>query len=467
MKTVLAIDLGAESGRVMAVHFDGTSLELEELHRFTNPSTMIHGTLYWDFLHLWRNIQHGIEKGQQHNPASLGVDTWGVDFGLLDANGNLVANPVHYRDDRTEGMLEKAFATVPQAEIYKNTGIQFMRINTLYQLLSMADSPVLDIAETFLTAPDLLNYWLTGAKVCEFTNATTTQMLNPATKDWARDMLNKLNIPTHILPEIAQPGTRIGTYDNIPVITPACHDTGSAVAGVPTQSNDFAYISSGTWSLVGLEVPDAIVSDAAFEANMTNEGGVYDTYRFLKNVMGLWILQQCRTTWGADKYSYDDLVVAAEGAEPLQYIFDVDDERFLGPGNHPELIQAWFSEHNLSIPQTVGEITRAVLESLALKYGQVLNKLTTISGQHVSTIHIVGGGSQNRLLNQFTANATGCEVVTGPIEATVIGNAMVQLIALGELGNIQEARQLLASLPNMQRYTPENTAAWQAKALNI
>ena len=467
MKTVLAIDLGAESGRVIAVHFNGTSLNLEELYRFSNPTTMVQGTLYWDFLHLWRNIQQGIEKGKKHNPAGLGVDTWGVDFGLLDAKGNLLANPVHYRDNRTEGMLEKAFATIPKTDIYKATGIQFMRINTLYQLMSMVDAPVLEIAQTFLTAPDLLNYWLSGAKVCEFTNATTTQMLNPTTQDWAWDMLDKLNIPTHILPEIVQPGTHLGTYNNIPVITPACHDTGSAVAGIPTQSNDYAYISSGTWSLVGLELPDAILSDVSFEANMTNEGGVYGTYRFLKNVMGLWILQQCRTTWGADKYSYEDLVVAAEEAESLHYIFDVDDERFLGLGNHPQLIQAWFAEHSLPVPQTVGEITRAVLESLALKYGQVLNKLKSISGQYVSTIHIVGGGSQNRLLNQFTANATGCEVVTGPIEATVIGNAVVQFITLGELANIQETRQLLASLPNMQRYTPENEAAWQAKALNI
>lgn len=464
MTTVLAIDLGAESGRVMAVHFDGNNLRLEELHRFDNPHVRVSGTLYWDFLHLWHSIQAGIEKGKTYKPASLGIDTWGVDFGLLDAHGNLIGNPVHHRDDRTEGMLEKAFELVPQAEIYAITGIQFMRINTLYQLLSMVESPQLEIAQTFLTAPDLLNYWMTGAKVCEFTNATTTQMLNAKTGEWAIEMLEKLGIPTHILPELVQPGTQLGTYDGIPVIAPACHDTGSAVAGTPAQSDEYAYISSGTWSLVGMELPHAVVSHEAFTANITNEGGVYGTYRFLKNVMGLWILQQCRATWGAEQYSYEDLVRAAGAAPPLEYVFDVDDARLLAHGDHPAYIQAWFDEHNLSAPQTVGEISRSVLESLAVKYHLVVENLKQITQRDVSTLHIVGGGSQNPLLNQFTANATGCDVVAGPVEATVLGNALVQLISLGELANLQEARQLLASLPDMQHYEPRDTALWQSKA---
>lgn len=463
MTTVLAVDLGAESGRVMAVHFDGNALSLEELHRFTNPATRVGNTLYWDFLHLWRNIQQGIDIGKAHQPASIGVDTWGVDFGLLDAQGQLIGNPVHYRDDRTEGMLDKVFASVPQAEVYAQTGIQFMRINTLYQMMSMVGSPQLDIAQTFLTVPDLLNYWLTGTAVCEFTNATTTQMLNPQTGTWATDLLNRLGIPTAMLPEIVQPGTRLGTYDGIPVIAPACHDTGSAVAGVPAQVADYAYISSGTWSLVGMELPHANLSQAAYEGNITNEGGIDGTYRFLKNVMGLWILQQCRATWGAEDHSYEALVQAAESAPALQYLFDVDDPRLLAPGDHPSLIQTWFAEHNQNAPQSVGEITRSVLESLALKSAAVLDRLKTITGRRVSTLHIVGGGSQNHLLNQFTANATGCEVVAGPVEATVLGNAVVQLIALGELANLSEARQVIASLPDTQRYAPQDHDKWRAK----
>ncbi|MCA9956941.1 MAG: hypothetical protein KC434_19560, partial [Anaerolineales bacterium] len=279
-KTVLAVDLGAESGRVMAVHFDGSRLHLEELHRFPNTTVIVNGTLHWNFLRLWDDIQTGIAKGKALNPASIGVDTWGVDFGLLDRQGNLIGNPVHYRDGRTAQMMESAFAKVPKADIFAQTGVQFMPINTLYQMLSLvaSGSPQLQIAETFLTAPDLLNYWLTGAKVCEFSIATTTQLFDPSTDTWATGLMDQLGIPSHIFPEIVPPGTRLGSYDGIPVIAPACHDTGSAVAAVPTATQDFAYISSGTWSLVGLEVTQPILTPEALAANVTNEGGVYGTY---------------------------------------------------------------------------------------------------------------------------------------------------------------------------------------------
>ena len=288
-KTVLAVDLGAESGRVMAVRFDGQRLSLEELHRFANPLTTINGTIHWDFLHLWREIAAGITKGKALKPASLGVDTWGVDFGLLDKQGNLIGNPVNYRDPRTEGMMEKVFAKVPKAEVFAQTGSQFLSLNTLYQMMSLVESrsPQLEIADTFLTAPDLLNYWLTGAKVCEFSNATTTQMFNPTTGTWAFDMLDRLGIPKHIFPEIVPSGTQLGSYEEIPVIAPACHDTGSAVAAVPAITKNFAYISSGTWSLVGLENERAILSEAALAANATSEGGIYGTWRFLKNIIGI------------------------------------------------------------------------------------------------------------------------------------------------------------------------------------
>jgi rhamnulokinase len=464
-KTVLAVDLGAESGRVMAAHFDGTRFELEELRRFDNPVTHVRGTLYWDILHLWRNIQLGIEQGKAHHPASIGVDTWAVDFGLLDAQGNLLANPVMYRDARTNGMMDEAFALVPKREIFAQTGIQFMQINTLYQMLSLvkAKAPALDVAQTFLTIPDLLNFWMTGAKVCEFTNATTTQMYNPRSGEWATDMLEKLGIPTHILPEIVPPGTKLGVYDGMPVIAPATHDTASAVAAVPTQTANYAYISSGTWSLVGLEVPQAIINDAAYDANVTNEVGVENSYRLLKNVMGLWILQQCRAVWASEgnTYSYDELVQLASEAPPLQSIIDVDDARFLPPGNHPQLIREWRLEHGFHAPQTHGEIVRCVLESLAVKCWTALEKLQRISGQSIDAIHIVGGGVKNTLLNQFIADATGVPVVTGPVEATVFGNAAMQFIALGELENIAQARQVIADMGVTQIYQPQETERWR------
>ncbi|MCQ3931371.1 MAG: rhamnulokinase [Chloroflexi bacterium] len=463
-KTVLAVDLGAESGRIMAAHFDGTQLHLEELHRFTNSVTLVRGTMHWDILHLWRSIQQGIELGKKHHPTSLGVDTWAIDFGLLDAQGSLIANPVCYRDSRTNGMMDAAFAKVSQREIFEQTGIQFMPINTLYQLLSLveAQSPVLEIAQTFLTIPDLLNYWLTGVKACEFTNATTTQMLNPRSGQWANDMLNRLGIPTKILPEIVPPGTKLGAYEGIPVIAPATHDTGSAVAAVPTQKSNYAYISSGTWSLVGLEVGQAVITDESFAANVTNEGGVAGTYRLLKNVMGLWIIQQCRATWAAQgqEYSYAELVKMARQVAPLRSVFDVDDGRFLAPGDHPQHIRDWCVEYQQPVPDSVGAVVRCVLESLAQKYRTVIERLQAISGQAVEVIHIVGGGTQNELLNQLTADATGIPVVSGPIEATVLGNAVVQLMAQGEIGSLQEARQLLANMGLTKTYMPQNTGDW-------
>ena len=457
-KTVLAIDLGAESGRVMAVHFDGSHFELEELHRFANPVTTVRDTLYWDVLHLWRNIQEGIELGKSHNPASLGVDTWAVDFALLDAQGSLLSNPVMYRDTRTVGMMEAVYERVPRREVFAETGIQIMQINTLYQMMSLvvASSPVLDAAHTFLTIPDLLNYWLTGVKACEFTNATTTQMFNPRTGTWATSMLETLGIPTRILPEIILPGTRLGSYEGIPVIAPATHDTGSAVAAVPTTHKNFAYISSGTWSLVGLEIPEAILNDAAYEANVTNEGGVNGTYRLLKNVMGLWILQQCRTSWMQHglNYTYDTLVALAMRAESSYFRLDVDDMRFLTAGDHPQRIRDWCREHGHPEPETHGQIVRLVLESLALTYREPLERLQKIANQPIEALHIMGGGSQNEFLNQLTANATGLPVIAGPAEATVLGNAAVQFIALGELGSIAEARQIIADMATTTRYEP-------------
>ncbi len=465
-QTVLAVDLGAESGRVMAVDFDGRELALDELSRFPNTTVTVNDTLHWDFLRLWGDIQAGIEAGRSRRPASLGVDTWGVDFGLLDERGELIGNPVHYRDGRTEGMMELAFDRVPRSEIFAQTGIQFMPINTLYQLLSLVArrSPQLRIAATFLTAPDLLNCWLTGARVCEFSIATTTQMVNPTTGGWASDLMDRLGIPTGIFPEIVPPGTRLGAYEGIPVIAPACHDTGSAVAAVPAQTGDFAYISSGTWSLVGLEIERPLLTPAALAANLTNEGGVGGTFRLLKNVIGLWILQQCRATWAAagTSYSYPELVELASRAEPLTAVFDPNDPVFLAPGDHPRHIQERCAARGQPVPESPGAVTRCVLESLALAYREVLEQVTAAAGRTVSVVHIVGGGSRNDLLNQMTADATGRPVVAGPAEATVIGNALVQLIALGEVAGIAQGRQIVAGMAGQRRFEPAGTAAWDA-----
>jgi sugar (pentulose or hexulose) kinase len=469
-KTVLSVDLGAESGRVMAVKFNGRSLQQEELHRFPNTTVTINGTLYWDFLRLWRDIQIGIEKGKALNPAGIGVDTWGLDFGLLDKQGNLIGNPVHYRDSRTDDMMAHVFDIVPRAEIFAQTGIQFMQINTLYQLMSLVanHSPQLDIADTLLMAPDLLNYWLTGRKVSELSIASTSQMYNPQTGGWATDLLNKLNIPTHILPEIVPSGTPLGEYDGIPVIASAGHDTASAVAAVPaaavpTNSPHFAYLSSGTWSLFGLELPHPVMSDAALSANVTNEGGVYGTVRLLKNLMGLWLLQQSRVTWAArnESFSYAELVEMAQKAQPFRSFINVNDPLFIKHGDMPSRVQSFCKQTGQPVPQEKGAIVRTILESLALGYRDTLAQITAVSNQQVNVIHIVGGGTQNKLLNQMTANATGLPVITGPIEATVIGNAIVQLITLGEIADLEQGRAIVANMDELERYEPQGTTGSQ------
>ena len=464
-KTVLAIDLGDESGRVIAVHFDGSKLELEELHRFSNTPVKANGTLYWDILRLWHDIQTGIKKGEKFKLASIGVDTWGVDFGLLDEQGRLIGNPVHYRDNRTENIMENLFNKVPQKEIFEQTGIQFLPFNTIYQFCSMVENNAneLKIADTFLTIPDLINYWLTGKKYCEFSNATTTQLYNPRTKNWAYDLIDALNIPKNIFPEVVQPGSSIGEYGDIPVIASACHDTGSAVAAVPASEGNFAYISSGTWSLVGIEVSDPVISDKALQSNVTNEGGVNNTFRLLKNVMGLWIVQQCRKTWQkqGDDLSYAELTRMAGKAQALKSIINPNDGRFLGPGDHPKSVQDFCSEKDQHVPQSKGEIVRCVLESLACAYKEVIENIESVTDKKIEKIHIVGGGTQNTLLNQMTADVCNLPVITGPIEATVIGNALVQFISLGDIKDLKQGRELVGNLKEIKHYFPENRSAWE------
>ena len=463
-QTVLAIDLGAESGRVMAVHLEHGQLRLENLNRFANVPKTFDGTMHWDVVGLWREIKDGIRKASSLNPRSIGVDAWGVDFALLDERDQLVDLPVHYRDPRTNGMMEAVFSHVSRADVFEQTGIQFLPINTIYQMMSLvaANSPQLAAAHTFLTMPDLFHFWLGGQKVCEFTNATTTQLYNPRARGWATSMMDALEIPRYIFPEVVQSGTRLGMYEGIPVIAPASHDTGSAVIGIPLRSNREAYISSGTWSLVGMEMGAPIINERALTANMTNEGGAGGTTRLLKNVMGLWIIQQCRATWESrgQAYSYAELVELARVAPQLQSIIDPNDVRFLPPGDHPQLIQNYCAEHGQPVPQSPAEIVRCVLESLARAYRGVIDILRELTGIDIEMIHIVGGGSQNTLLCQMTANATGLPVVAGPVESTVIGNALVQLIALGEISGISQARAMVANMSDLVHYEPHDVAAW-------
>jgi rhamnulokinase len=473
----LALDLGAESGRAMLGQFGGERLQLSEVYRFPNGPVRLPDGLHWDALRLWSEIKQGLAQAiQEHgvNLASTGLDTWGVDFGLLDRDGALVSSPYHYRDSRTDGMLDEAFRRVPRAEIFEQTGIQFMQINSLYQLLSMVvrQSPALDIAETFLTMPDLFNYWLTGRRVCEFSNATTTQCYDPRKGDWAIPLLEKMSIPTHIFPEIVPPGTVLGELlppvaeevgtSGLPVIAPACHDTGCAVAAVPAKGSDFVYISSGTWSLMGAELPEPVINTQSLTFGFTNEGGVGGTFRFLKNIAGLWLIQECRRMWArqGEEFSYDDLTQMAAQADPLQSVVDPDYGEFLKPGDMPARIRAFCQMTDQPVPQSKGAVIRCALESLALKYRWVLERLEEILARHLEPIHIVGGGTQNRLLNQFAADATGRQVITGPIEATAAGNVITQAMALGHIASLEEGRRIVRNSFDVATYEPVGGAEW-------
>ncbi len=476
----LALDLGAESGRAILGRYDGESLSLTEVHRFPNGPVRLPGrggrhSLHWDVPRLWGEIQRAIAlAGQFGTLAGIGLDTWGVDFGLLDRQGRLIGNPYHYRDDRTDGMLEEAFKRVPREQIFAQTGIQFMQINTLYQLLAMVvdESPALQNAATFLTMPDLFNYWLTGRTACEFSNATTTQCYDPRRRTWATPLLEAMSIPAGIFPEVVLPGTVLGRLApgvidgtdgaGIPIIAPACHDTGSAVAAVPAIGQSFAWISSGTWSVLGAELPDAVITPESLANNFTNEGGVGGTFRFSKNIMGLWLVQECRRTWVSvgEAHSYDELTHMASDAPSLAAIVDPDDGDFLKPGDMPARIRAFCARTGQPVPETKGQVIRVALEGIALKYRYQLERLEKMVGRRLEPIHIVGGGTQNRLLSQFTADATGREVLTGPIEATAIGNLVVQLMATGALGSLAEARALVRHSFATESYNPQRTGRW-------
>lgn len=469
-RNYLALDLGAESGRAIVGTIAGGTLTLTETHRFANRPVRSPAGLHWDVSGLWAEIKRGIALSARAFPLeSLGLDTWGVDFALLDRDGELLGDPFHYRDARTDGMLAEAFRRVPRERIFAQTGIQFMQINTLYQLLSMAiaGDPQLEAARTFLTIPDLFNYRLSGVKTCEFTNATTTQCLNPISRSWAYSLLEALGIPAGMFPPVCEPGTALGPLlpavaaetgaGAIPVIAPACHDTGSSVAAVPAESADFAWLSSGTWSILGAEVRQPDLSPRALAYNFTNEGGVSGTWRLSKNIMGLWPVQECRREWGL---SYDEITRLASEARPFLAVIDPDSDLFLRPGDMPEKVRAFCAESGQAVPQSRGEIVRVVLESLALKYRLVLERLEALAGKRLEPIHIIGGGTKNRLLNQLAADCTGREVVAGPVEATAIGNIVMQAITLGHLESLAAARALVRASFEVETYRPQGRQGW-------
>jgi len=473
-KVYLGIDLGAESGRVMAGLWNGKRIRLEEIHRFPNGPVRLGESLRWDVLRLWAEIQNGLTlaaKKYGRQVVSLGVDTWGVDYVLLSRNNEILGQPYHYRDPRTNGVMQKVFKKVSRAEIFSQTGLQFMQINTLFQLLALKerDPELLEQADCLLLMADFFHWCLCGSRVVEFTNGSTTQCLHPLKRDWARGLLKKVGLPSHIFPKVVAPGTKLGTLlpavckqtglGNIRVIAPPTHDTAAAVAGVPTANTgkaNWAYISSGTWSLMGVEVKKAVLTPRALELNMTNEGGLDGTYRLLKNIMGLWLVQQCKRSFDAagKKYDYARLAQMAAKATPLRSVVDVNDPLFLNPPDMPEAIREYCRETKQPVPNTAGQLVRCAYESLALKYREVLRSLEELTGETIEVIHIVGGGSQSALLNQFAADACQRPVVVGPVEATVMGNLLTQARADGELSSLGEMREVVRRSSKMQHYEP-------------
>ncbi len=457
-KKYLAFDFGASSGRAIIGELDGGKLNMREIHRFSNDPVMMNGRFVWDLPRLYFDVVSALKiAAREGGVDSIGINTWGVDYGLLDRNGRIIGNPVHYRDIRTQNVMEKAFEIVPKDRIYEKTGLAFLEFNTLYQLLAarLENDPSMEIAQSLLFMPDLFAYFLTGVKGTEYTIASTSQMVDPHTRGWAEDLIGEMGLDKKILGEITEPGNVRGILSkqiqeetglgDVPVIAVGGHDTASAVAAVPTDSDDFAYISSGTWSLVGGESRTPVINEEAKAANFTNEGGVFGTIRVLKNVMGLWIIQECKRAWDDEgrKHSFAELVNLAEKAPALAAFFDPDDSAFLRPGAMPERIVAHINESGQKAPVDIGGITRSVYESLALKYRWCIQRYEEFTGKSVKALYIVGGGSNNALLNQFTADALGIPVYAGPDEATAIGNLMMQSAVLGDVEGLTGIRKVV------------------------
>lgn len=478
---VLAFDFGASSGRAMLGTFDGSKITLEEIHRFSNDPVSLNGTLYWDVYRLFSEIRQGIAKAAAAGEfESIGIDTWGVDFGLLRKDGSLVECPVHYRDARTKNIIPEAFEKIGRAEFYGITGIQFMELNTAFQLYSLVSrrKEILDEADTMLLMPDLFNFFLTGVKKTEYSIATTTQLLDAKTRTWSKRVFEALGIPLRLMAEIVPTGTVLGklrqeiceelSCPSVNVIAVAGHDTQSAAVSVPSSSGDFIFISCGTWSLIGTETDCPMLDETTASLNVTNEGGFGGRITLLKNIVGLWLVQECRRQWkqeGRD-LSFTDLADMALSAEPMKNFIDPDDPDFLSPGNMPRRIREYCRRTGQQVPESVSEIMRCVYQSLALKHRWALAQIETCTGKHYSSIHIVGGGVHDSLLCQFTANACGRPVVAGPVEATVIGNIAVQMMTLGAIPDIAEARKVIADSSPLAVYKSEKGSAWD-KAFGV
>jgi rhamnulokinase len=480
----LGIDLGAASGRIVAGLWDGNVMALDELHRFPNGPVYLAGSMRWDVLRIWSEIQNGLAmagKKYAKEIISVGADTWGSDYILLTKGGEMVGQPFHYRDARTEGMMQKAFRKMPREAIFSRTGTQFQPFNTLFQLLAQqGQSPeLLAQADCLLLMPDFIHWCLGGSRAAEFTNATTTQCLNPLKRTWANDLLKKMGLPTAVFPKLVPPGTTLGTLrdsvsrqlglEKIKVVAPATHDTASAVVGVPTThtgKTNWAYISSGTWSLMGVEIRQACLTPRVLELNMTNEGGFGGTYRLLKNIMGLWLVQQCKQSFDSHggKNDYDELGRAAAAARPLRSLLNVNSPMFYNPPDMPRAMQGFCRETGQVVPKTKGELVRCAYESLALQYRQALGWLEELTGERIEALHIVGGGSQNRLLNQFTADACQRPVLAGPVEATIMGNLLAQAWAAGEIDSLSEMRKVVRSSSLITTYEPTDANVWDEAA---
>lgn len=477
-KVFIAFDLGASGGRCLAGHFDGGRLRLEVISRFPNDFVRVRHHWYWDVLALWQHIQAALRVAAQQvgrNIASIAVDGWGVDFALVDANGNLLGAPRCYRDPYTEGMIDKVLAIIPREELFQITGIQFLSLNTLYQLMALrhTGSPLLDVTRTLLMIPDLVNYWLTGQQVAEYTNASTTQLLNARARRWETSVMNRLNIPSHIFPNILDAGTPIDSLHHlvqdatglgaVPVYTTASHDTASAVVGVPAECQPFAYLSSGTWGLLGTEVAAPLLSSQVQAFNFGNEGGAYGTIRLLRNMANMWLVQENVRLWKkfGQQRDWEAWRILAEQAPAFQAFIDPDAPDFLIPPDMPAAIREYCMRTGQPVPQTEGAILRVCFESLAMKYRYVLRQLTLLTGEQPEHFHIIGGASRNRLLNQFAANALAIPVIAGPSEAAAIGNLIVQMIGCGELRNLEEGRALIRASVALERVEPQQTAQWE------
>lgn len=475
---VIAIDLGATSGRMILAGLNGGTLETQEIARFKNDILEQDGKCYWNFPALMKEIISGINSlvGKNIRILSIGVDTWGVDIAFLDADGQLIENPRAYRDPYTQGVPEEFFQLIPRKEVYSRTGIQVMNFNTLYQLYAVKkENPaLLQQAQTILFMPDLVSYFLTGNKVCEYTVLSTSQFLNPVTQEVDEVLLQTAGTNKSSFPEIVMPGHQIGLlrqdlfdrpfgYD-IPVIAVAGHDTASAVAAVPAQDQDFAYLSSGTWSLMGIEVKDPIISDKTAELNFTNEGGVEGTTRFLKNITGMWILEQCRKEWDKQgkNYSYPQIVAMMEEAAAFQCFINTDDPSFANPKSMLTAIQEYCQKRAMAVPENDAQTIRCIMESLALRYRFVFENLQSFAPFPLRCLHIIGGGANNETLNQFTANSLGVKVCAGPAEATAIGNIMIQFKSLGKMDDIQDMRHMISQAIPTKEFMPSEREKWNS-----